>query len=683
ENGEFKIKSNADSVGTTKFDLAKIKKFDINSSFCAEIELTNKNFTENKIYFKNGENEIISIAFTPEKYTIFYGEKGKPIQTEINEAVQDKKIKLELWFDFEKNTFDVYEKNDEGYRHIIINKPILTEENSFDNIVFATSENAEICISDFKLRMNKIDMPTYLEKNFTFDKISTETPGNITKDFDLIKNVFGAEVVWDSSEQNLINSSTGKIKIPEKETVVILKATVTYNQESFEKKFNIIMGLNNLCDEKIITSTARATDGTNIKNLNDNDRTTYFKTKVKKSFEITVDLEREVDVSKVMLLGDNLENIIKKYSVHISNDNKKYVKICDEKSGTLSFIPIPIQKARFVKLVIDEKTDEAVSLSEFVVGFSPTDEQIVNADILNLVMPEEVSESFEATLIAPYGAEMEYKSSKENVIRFEKSGDKVNAVVTKPENSSIVTVTAVAKFGRASQSSIYNIAVKGYKNIPNDKPSSSGGGGGNSGGRPPSNIINTTPEDVITPETPDQKFNDELNGHWAEKEIREMINLEIINGDEGSLKLENNITRAEFIAMIVRSMKLDITTNTNKFSDVESGSWYADYIETAFANNLISGDGGEIRPNDAISREEMSKIIVNTYCLKNGVSYEKVAEESSYKDSDNISPWAVDYVAFATKFRLINGFEDGEFKPKAELLREQAAVVLYKLINNK
>ncbi|MEG2584570.1 MAG: discoidin domain-containing protein, partial [Oscillospiraceae bacterium] len=129
ENGEFKIKSNADSVGTTKFDLAKIKKFDINSSFCAEIELTNKNFTENKIYFKNGENEIISIAFTPEKYTIFYGEKGKPIQTEINEAVQDKKIKLELWFDFEKNTFDVYEKNDEGYRHIIINKPILTEEN--------------------------------------------------------------------------------------------------------------------------------------------------------------------------------------------------------------------------------------------------------------------------------------------------------------------------------------------------------------------------------------------------------------------------------------------------------------------------------------------------------------------------------------------------------------------------
>ncbi|MEG1442256.1 MAG: S-layer homology domain-containing protein, partial [Oscillospiraceae bacterium] len=101
---------------------------------------------------------------------------------------------------------------------------------------------------------------------------------------------------------------------------------------------------------------------------------------------------------------------------------------------------------------------------------------------------------------------------------------------------------------------------------PSAKPDSpsggSGGGSGNGGGAggnvviPPISSVKpsaspeTSPKPTQSPApVVPEDLKKELVGHWAEKEISELIDKGLVNGSDGSLQLETKITRAEFISM--------------------------------------------------------------------------------------------------------------------------------------
>lgn len=75
---------------------------------------------------------------------------------------------------------------------------------------------------------------------------------------------------------------------------------------------------------------------------------------------------------------------------------------------------------------------------------------------------------------------------------------------------------------------------------------------------------------------------------------------------------QRNVTRAEFVKMLVRSLSCRYTymgTNT-PFSDVDTNQWYAEYIKFATENKWINGyHDGTFRPNNPITREEAAKIL--------------------------------------------------------------------------
>ncbi|MEG2669765.1 MAG: S-layer homology domain-containing protein, partial [Oscillospiraceae bacterium] len=54
----------------------------------------------------------------------------------------------------------------------------------------------------------------------------------------------------------------------------------------------------------------------------------------------------------------------------------------------------------------------------------------------------------------------------------------------------------------------------------------------------------------------------------------------------------------------------------------------------------------------------------------------------NFTDNEEISDWAVEYVKKSTEAKIINGFEDNTFRPKANTLREQAMVVIYRLLED-
>ena len=224
-----------------------------------------------------------------------------------------------------------------------------------------------------------------------------------------------------------------------------------------------------------------------------------------------------------------------------------------------------------------------------------------------------------------------------------------------------------------------NTDTSGNQGSSSDSGSGGGGGGGGKD-KIPYPSIPTTDVPTGTPQLPQAQmpFKVELSGHWAESEITKMVDAELINGDgKGNLNLKNAVTRAEFITLLVRALKLGEKPYQGGFSDVSGGEWYASYLATAKENRLLEGSGGRALPNDVITREQMAKMLVSA-CEMLGKTAD--AEDVTYTDFAAVSDWAKEFVQKASALGILNGFEDGSFSPKGNVLREQAFVAVYRLV---
>ena len=216
---------------------------------------------------------------------------------------------------------------------------------------------------------------------------------------------------------------------------------------------------------------------------------------------------------------------------------------------------------------------------------------------------------------------------------------------------------------------------------PTSSPShSSGGSSGGGGGYYVSAPTPTlAPDETPAPDkrTMSDEIAVELSGHWAEEEIKELYTEGIINGiSENSLGLKNNVTRAEFAAMLVNLFKLEIPEYGGGFSDVSQADWYAGYIQAAYNSGIVSGYDGYFDPNGCITREQMAVMLAKA---AEYADIEIEPEETSFTDSNSISSWAADSIAFAASAKLIFGRDDGGFAPQDNAKRDEAFAVIYRL----
>lgn len=213
----------------------------------------------------------------------------------------------------------------------------------------------------------------------------------------------------------------------------------------------------------------------------------------------------------------------------------------------------------------------------------------------------------------------------------------------------------------------------------------SGGGGGGGSSTPsktpvPSVTPSPTPEPDNKPqasEKPDEmstEMQNEIAGHWAEKEIRKLYSDGIVKGNnDGLLALNDNITRAEFAALLVRVKNLSIPEYKNVFSDVTSDDWYAGYIQAAYDNGIMRGSDGKAEPNKYITREEMAVMLSS--------AADKASADIDFADNTQISEWAEDAVKKVYGSGLMNGRENNMFAPKENAKRSEAFVIMYRIIN--
>ncbi|SHK22549.1 S-layer homology domain-containing protein [Tepidibacter formicigenes] len=180
-----------------------------------------------------------------------------------------------------------------------------------------------------------------------------------------------------------------------------------------------------------------------------------------------------------------------------------------------------------------------------------------------------------------------------------------------------------------------------------------------------------------------KSFSDLENTKWAKDAVEIMAAKGIVNGKENNKFSPNdNITRAEFAALITRMLKCVDCDSEIPFEDVNKNDWYYKSIASAYSNGLINGKGDTVfDPNGDITREEMSKIIASVLERK-GYKRAKIEELNVFKDKEKIASWAKEGVATSVREGIINGIDEKSFVPKQKATRAQAAVMLYRLYNS-
>src|SRR5699024_84203 len=179
---------------------------------------------------------------------------------------------------------------------------------------------------------------------------------------------------------------------------------------------------------------------------------------------------------------------------------------------------------------------------------------------------------------------------------------------------------------------------------------------------------------------------DELAGLTLEKEMREMIQQNIIKGTaDGKYLPKKEVTRQEFAAFLARTLQLTPTT-TSQFKDVGQNMAMRGEIGAVAKAGFMSGSrGGLFHPYDPMTREEMAVTISNVLQKYNvELSAERrvtVTDSSEFV----IGSKGVQSAMLAFQSGIMSGVEVNDqrtamtFAPSKLSQRDQAAAALYKL----
>ena len=93
---------------------------------------------------------------------------------------------------------------------------------------------------------------------------------------------------------------------------------------------------------------------------------------------------------------------------------------------------------------------------------------------------------------------------------------------------------------------------------------------------------------------------------WAKGYVATAVDKGIIKGyEDGTVKPENVVTRAEFAALIVRALSATSEVQGESFTDVSADAWYAADVECAKNLGIVGGyEDGTFRGDNTVTRRE-------------------------------------------------------------------------------
>lgn len=172
----------------------------------------------------------------------------------------------------------------------------------------------------------------------------------------------------------------------------------------------------------------------------------------------------------------------------------------------------------------------------------------------------------------------------------------------------------------------------------------------------------------------------DIYGHWAEGYIGQLFCDGTVQGRDATHYVPNeNVTRAEFLKIALLNAGFSVDGSTGEdFSDVSTGDWFYEYVSYGADHNYIEGySDGSFQPNSPINRAEALVILM------------RIAGESSSSVSSSWSEFSdvsyKDWFAYAVKIAadngIVEGYDDGSFRPGNEITRAEVSAMAVRTYN--
>ncbi len=185
---------------------------------------------------------------------------------------------------------------------------------------------------------------------------------------------------------------------------------------------------------------------------------------------------------------------------------------------------------------------------------------------------------------------------------------------------------------------------------------------------------------------PAKPYDDVHEGEWYVDAVGYVINEGIMTGyGNGLFGPNDTMLRQDVACMLFKWLEPDkaaayndpeaiaASKNETYLPDVENGAYYTAAINWCVAEGIMTGHEGEnpyFGVNENITREQFAKVL-----------YEATGQQGAgiingdFPDKDEVSPWAVTYMAWATGKEIITGI-DGCLAPQLTATRAQVATMV-------
>ncbi|NEW04714.1 hypothetical protein GK047_01600 [Paenibacillus sp. SYP-B3998] len=185
------------------------------------------------------------------------------------------------------------------------------------------------------------------------------------------------------------------------------------------------------------------------------------------------------------------------------------------------------------------------------------------------------------------------------------------------------------------------------------------------------------------------KFTDLSKDRWSAASVYALQSLGIVDGVSRGNGLfyepERSISRAEFIKLLLAAKKLPVQVG-NLESDFKDWNkvpdWAKPYMYTSILHNIMGGrktDNGLVLDSETpVTRAEAVTLLGRVLESKNA----SAAHAQSFADAADIPDYARVYADQIRQKGLLNGYEDGTFRPNNPMTREETAALIYRLISH-
>ncbi|QJD87251.1 glycosyl hydrolase family 18 protein [Cohnella herbarum] len=174
----------------------------------------------------------------------------------------------------------------------------------------------------------------------------------------------------------------------------------------------------------------------------------------------------------------------------------------------------------------------------------------------------------------------------------------------------------------------------------------------------------------------------DTNLKWAKPDIEKAVAKMIASGvSQDAFGSKSEITRAEFVSIVVKALGLVPGVQKSPFKDVNDRTKFAEDIITAVKYGFIQGRSADVfDPSGPITRQEIAAVLEKAMTFGGIANTAELNVLTPYADRSDVSGFAVNSLAFMVDRKILTGVTPTKLAPLSKVTKAEATVTAMRML---